>query len=160
MGLLRHGSPAANRLLHSGFGKPCSAPRASGLPTARKRPTHSHGPSRKTAEDGRGACLVGRCSFFLLLRSSSLLSRRPWQVRIMACETKPEETWLTSSSSSVWATLLGLLGAAQKPGLEDLPHAHDAATRRPPWRSSLQNCGGPRPALSKLRKESRPRAAG
>ena len=27
-------------------------------------------------------------------------------------------------------------------------HAHDAAARRPPWRSSLQNYGGPRPPLT------------
>ena len=60
----------------------------------------------------------------------------------MTCETKPEEAWLTSAGA--WVTLLGLLNAAQNPGLEDPPPAHDATARRPPWRSSLQKYGGPR----------------
>ena len=99
MGLLRHGSPAANRLLHSGFCKPCSAPRASGRPAARKGPTHSHGPCAKRPRvGGERALWAAVISFFLLPSSffcplsSSLPSRRPWQESIVACETKPNRS--------------------------------------------------------------------
>ena len=80
-------------------------------------------------------------SSLLFLLHSSLPSRGPWQENIRACKTKPEEALFVRSNVRV--ALLGLLGDAQNSGLEEpSPPAHDAAARRPPWRSSLQNYGG------------------
>ena len=44
-------------------------------------------------------------SSFFWAPFSQLAGRRPWQERIVPCETKPNEAWHTSSG--VWVSLLG-----------------------------------------------------
>ena len=90
---------------------------------------------------GIAGLVGGRYSFFLFpyyfFFTTFSRALAGAQERIVAYETKPEEALF--ARSGVWVTLLGLLGAAKNSGLEKSPppRAHDAAARRPSWRSSL-----------------------